>query len=155
MALLFFVCYLDRLNHNFRKSQSFAYKKYVEFLEKSNFNKKSKIYDESDGSFAYFSKMPTYHRKGMAATPNYVALQKKFILENGIVMYGKELQKYLEGEKIDYIIKLRSVLKNSNEEKCILEKAKYVMANPYMEKNEFIFLIQSEDYEKEFCLGDS
>ena len=29
------------------------------------------------------------------------------------------------------------------------------MANPYIEKNEFIFLIESEDYEKEFCLGDS
>ncbi len=154
LTLLFFVCFIDRFNHNFLQSQPYAYKQYVEFLDKSNFNKKSRIYDESDGSFAYFSKMPTYHRKGMAATPDYVALQKKFIFKNGTFLFGKELKTYLEGEKIDYIIRLRSVGKESNEEKCILENAKYVMANPYREKNQYIYLIKAEDYEKEFCLGD-
>ena len=37
--------------------------KFAEMLDEKNLNKSTKIFDGTDGNFAFFSKIPTYHVK--------------------------------------------------------------------------------------------
>ena len=117
---IFYVAILHRSGNDFKKTESYSIKKFVEILDKKNFNKSLKIYDGTDGSFAFYSKIPTYHVKGMAGTPDY-ALKKKRMF-NQFCDFRKN---FLIDEKIDYVLLGEKITKGSSKEKLIKSESDF------------------------------
>ena len=124
-SIFYFTIY-SRMNYEYKKTESYAVMKFVEILEKKNFNKNVKIYDGTDGSFAFFSKIPSYHTKGMAATPDYVFQKKKLINQFGKLKHEEILIKnFLINEKIDYVLLGRKLDRGTDTDYCIRNISDY------------------------------
>ena len=128
--------------------------KFVEMLEKENFDKSAKIYDGTDGSFAFFSKMPTYHQKGMAGTSDFVFFKKK-IIQTAKLLDENVREDYILKKDIgyvkdvtDYVLRGRIIKKGSQEERCIKDISEYNMLENNKDLIFSYYLIKSELYEE-------
>ena len=143
--------------------EPYAVMKFAEMLNKKKFDKSTKIFDPTDGSFAFFSKIPTYHMKGMAATPNYVYEKKKIIKQfrNDNQLLNNALKKFekkflLEGDieyilmsqasKIHYSRKFKTDAENDLLEKCIKDISEYNMINSNEDFIAYYYLVKIENY---------
>ena len=143
--------------------EPYAVMKFAEMLNKKKFDKSTKIFDPTDGSFAFFSKIPTYHMKGMAATPNYVYEKKKIIKQfrNDNQLLNNALKKFekkflLEGNieyilmsqasKIHYSRKFKTDAENDLLEKCIKDISEYNMINSNKDFIAYYYLVKTENY---------
>ena len=143
--------------------EPYAVMKFAEMLNKKKFDKSTKIFDPTDGSFAFFSKIPTYHMKGMAATPNYVYEKKKIIKQfrNDNQLLNNALKKFekkflLEGDieyilmsqasKIHYSRKFKTDAENDLLEKCIKDISEYNMINSNKDFIAYYYLVKTENY---------
>ena len=143
--------------------EPYAVMKFAEMLNKKKFDKSTKIFDPTDGSFAFFSKIPTYHMKGMAATPNYVYEKKKIIKQfrNDNQLLNNALKKFekkflLEGNieyilmsqasKIHYSRKFKTDAENDLLEKCIKDISEYNMINSNEDFIAYYYLVKIENY---------
>ena len=143
--------------------EPYAVMKFAEMLNKKKFDKSTKIFDPTDGSFAFFSKIPTYHMKGMAATPNYVYEKKKIIKQfrNDNQLLNNALKKFekkflLEGNieyilmsqasKIHYSRKFKKDAENDLLEKCIKDISEYNMINSNKDFIAYYYLVKTENY---------
>ena len=137
--------------------------KFVEMLDKKKFDKSTKIFDRTDGNFAFFSKIPTYHQKGMAATPSYVYEKKKilqqFSNDNQLLndAIKKFERKFLLEEKIKYVLvarasrihfsrKFKTNEENNLLEKCIKDTSEYNMIESDEEFITYFYLVKTETY---------
>ena len=159
-------------NIDYKKKEPYAVMKFAEMLDEKKFDKSTKIFDSTDGNFAFFSKIPTYHRKGMAATPNYVFEKKKIhkqfahdnqSLENALNEFEK---KFLLKNKIEYILinqpskihrsrKFKTNLENISLERCIKEISEYNMIDSNEEFITYFYLIKTKTYleNEKICKG--
>ena len=143
--------------------EPYAVMKFAEMLNKKKFDKSTKIFDPTDGTFAFFSKIPTYHMKGMAATPNYVYEKKKIIKQfrNDNQLLNNALKKFekkflLEGNveyilmsqasKIHYSRKFKTDAENDLLEKCIKDISEYNMINSNEDFIAYYYLVKIENY---------
>ena len=163
LPLIFYTSIYERGNIEYKKKEPYAIMKFVEMLDKEKFNKSKKIFDVTDGSFAFFSKIPTYHRKGMAAKPDYV-YQRKEINEkytSGSQAVKDALNKFPEKffleEKIQYILmnkasrihysrKTKTNYENDLLEKCIKDVSEYNMIESDEEFITYFYLVKTETY---------
>ena len=152
LPLIFYVTIYLRANNDYEKSEAYAAMKFVEMLEKEKFDKSAKVYDGTDGSFAFFSKMPTYHVKGMAATPDYVFLQKKnrqtakLLDENMREDYSLKKDIDYVISTMDYVLSGEIIKKGSQKEQCIKDISKYNMLANNEDLIFSYYLIKSELY---------
>ena len=150
-------------NIEYKKKEPYAVMKFAEMLEKKNFDKSIKIFDSTDGNFAFFSKIPTYHKKGMAATPSYVFEKKKILklfaddnpsLKNALNEFEKN---FLIKNKIEYILinqpskihrsrKFKTDAENDLLEKCIQEVSEYNMIDSDEEFITYYYLMKTKSY---------
>ena len=143
--------------------EPYAVMKFAEMLNKKKFDKSTKIFDPTDGTFAFFSKIPTYHMKGMAATPSYVYEKKKIIKQfrNDNQLLNNALKKFekkflLEGNveyilmsqasKIHYSRKFKTDAENDLLEKCIKDISEYNMINSNKDFIAYYYLVKTENY---------
>ena len=154
LPLIVYATIYLRANNDYEKSEAYAAMKFVEMLEKENFDKSAKIYDGTDGSFAFFSKMPTYHQKGMAGTPDYVFFKKK-ILQTAKLLDENVREDYISKKSIgyvkdvtDYVLRGRIIKKGSQEEQCIKDISEYNMLENNKDLIFSYYLIKSELYEE-------
>ena len=147
----------------YKKKEPYAVMKFVEMLDKKKFNKSTKIFDPTDGNFAFFSKIPTYHKKGMAATPDYIFKQKKYSkqfpnndkpLKDALNKFGR---KFLLEEKIQYVLvsraskihfsrRFKTNAENNLLEKCIQNVSEYNMIESDEEFITYYYLVKTETY---------
>ena len=152
LPLIIYVTIYLRANNDYEKSQAYAAMKFVEMLEKEKFDKSAKVYDGTDGSFAFFSKMPTYHVKGMAATPDYVFLKKKnrqtakLLDENMREDYSLKKDIDYVISTMDYVLSGEIIKKGSQKEQCIKDISKYNMLANNEDLIFSYYLIKSELY---------
>ena len=156
----------------YQKKEPYAIMKFAEMLDEKNLNKSTKIFDGTDGNFAFFSKIPTYHVKGMAAKPDYVFKKKKILkkffnkpkyLDNALDKFEKEflLEENIEyvllgtASKIHYSRKFKSNNENYLLEKCIKEMSEYNMIDSDEEFITYYYLVKTEVYLKNsyICKG--
>ena len=147
----------------YKKKEPYAIMKLVEMLDKKKFDKSTKIFDGTDGNFAFFSKIPTYHKKGMAATPNYIYERKKvlqqFSNDNQLLndALKKFERKFLLEEKIKYVLaskaskihfsrKFKTNAENNLLEKCIKDVSEYNMIESDEEFITYYYLVKTETY---------
>ncbi len=150
-------------NIDYKKKEPYAVMKFAEMLDEKKFDKSTKVFDSTDGNFAFFSKIPTYHRKGMVATPNYVFERKKIhkqfahdnqSLENALNEFEK---KFLLKNKIEYILinqpskihrsrKFKTNLENISLERCIKEISEYNMIDSNEEFITYFYLVKTKTY---------
>lgn len=154
LPLIIYVTIYLRANNDYEKSQAYAAMKFVEMLEKEKFDKSAKVYDGTDGSFAFFSKMPTYHVKGMAATPDYVFLKKKN-RQTAKLLDENMREDYLSKKDIDYVISTMDyvligeiIKKGSQKEQCIKDISEYNMLANNEDHVFSYYLIESKLYEE-------
>lgn len=141
IPLIFYTSLYSREAHDFKKTETYSIMRFAENLDKKKFNKSLKIYDGTDGSFAFFSKIPTFHVKGMAATPEYVLKKKKMF--NQVCDFTKN---FLIEEKIDYVLVGEKIEKNSHKEKDIKEISDYNMIDTNEDLIITYYLIKSNKY---------
>ena len=147
----------------YKKKEPYAVMKFVEMLNKKKFDKSTKIFDGTDGSFAFFSKIPTYHKKGMAATPGYIFKKKNFLkqfpndyqsLDDAL---NEFVRKFLLEEKIKYVLvsraskihfsrKFKTNAENNLLEKCIKDVSEYNMIESDEEFITYFYLVKTETY---------
>jgi hypothetical protein len=149
----------------YEKKEPYAVMKFVEMLDKKKFDKSTKIFDGTDGNFAFFSKIPTYHIKGMAATPQYVHERKKILkrfrndkktLNDVLNKFEKKffLEKKIEyilmnqASKIHYSRNFKTDAENDILEKCIKDISEYNMIGSDEEFITYFYLIKIETYLK-------
>ena len=154
LPLIFYVTIYLRANNDYEKSEGYAAMKFVEMLEKEKFDKSAKVYDGTDGSFALFSKMPTYHVKGMAATPDYVFLIKKN-LQAAKLLDENMREDYLSKKDTDYVVSAMDyvlfgeiIKKGSQKEQCIKDMSEYNMLANNKDPVFSYYLIESRLYEE-------
>ncbi len=167
--------YKDNLpygKYEYKKKEPYAIMKFSEMLDKIKFDKSKKIFDGTDGSFAFYSKIPTYHIKGMAATPHYVNEKKKILKQyfNNDKSSSKAIKtfekKFLLEEKIEYILisqpskihrsrKFKTGKENYLLEKCIKDLSEYNMIDSDEDFIAYYYLIKTETYlqNKNLCKG--
>ena len=147
----------------YKKKEPYAIMKFAEMLDKKKFDKSTKIFDGTDGNFAFFSKIPTYHKKGMAATPSYAHERKKILqqfhnddqlLNDGLKKFER---KFLLKEKIKYVLLSRASkihfsrnfktnAENNLLEKCIKDVSEYNMIESDEEFITYYYLVKTETY---------
>jgi len=156
----------------YKKKEPYAIMKFVEMLDKKKFDKSTKVFDGTDGNFAFFSKIPTYHIKGMAATPDYIFKKKNLLkqfpnnnqsLRDALNKFEK---KFLLEEKIKYVLvgraskihfsrRFKTNTENNLLEKCIQNVSEYNMIESDEEFITYYFLVKTETYLKNVnvCAG--
>ncbi len=145
LPLIFYASIYSRAGINYKKTEAYAAMKFAEILEKKNFDKSLKIYDGTDGSFAYFTKIPTLHVKGMAATPDYV-----FEIKKNFNQFCGFRENFLIEKKVDYVLLGKKIEKGSKEEDRIKNISDFNM----LENNENFIISYYLIKTKNFFLND-
>ena len=151
------VIFFKKLDYDFKTRQSYHYYDFV--INNQQFLKKNiKILDTGDGAFAYYSKLQTYHAKGLAGTSAYINFIKNFDMTNhihdleNIAIY----KKYINFQHIDYVIYYTSYKSNFFNNLCDKNFYElYDIININKEIRYIIGLIKAESYESflKFCIN--
>ena len=149
----------------YKKKEPYAIMKFVEMLDKKKLDKSTKIFDGTDGNFAFFSKIPTYHAKGMASTPEYVLkkkkIQRKYADDNKALKdaLNKFTRKFLMEKKIEYVLigtpskihysrRFKTDAENNLLAKCIKDISEYNMIESDEDFITHFYLVKVEKYLK-------
>ena len=157
LASCFYIIFYKRLNFEYENRQSYHYYEFVENNKKFFENKELRILDTSDGAFAFYSNIGTFHAKGLAGTAEYLKYLESIKLKGHIhdVQNINVLKSYLKYEKIKYVLYYSSYNENFFNNKC--KKSFYEIYNVFNSVNNkkaLIGLIRANDYEKfiNFCI---
>ncbi|MFB6226509.1 MAG: hypothetical protein ABEJ02_04100 [Candidatus Paceibacteria bacterium] len=113
-----------------------------------------KIFDGTDGQFAYFSGIPTYHAKGMANTPDFVKVRQKLIETTRDQDHNKAeiiLEKYFERKDMTHIVGYKRWNKQDFPSKC-LKKHKFIFKkfNKKSGKPQLVYIMTKKQWLKMF-----
>jgi hypothetical protein len=115
---------------------------------------KYKIFDGTDGQFAYFSGMPTYHAKGMANTPDFVKVRQKLIETTRKKDHDEAervLKKYFHSKGTTHVVGYKRWSQRGFPNKC-LKKHEFIFKNLNKIGNKFqlVYIMDEKEWLKMF-----